>query len=137
MASSSNHPAAGPSSAGYLPYLIPGALGFIAVVLVPFVMNVGVSFTRWNGIGRPKFIGLGNYERLFQDGTFWQAVEHAVAAIVAMSLIPLLIGLLLAAVLFDYVSSRFGARTSSLLRAAFYLPQILPVAVAGISGAGS
>jgi raffinose/stachyose/melibiose transport system permease protein len=49
-----------------------------------------------------------------------------------MSLIPLLIGLILAAVLFDYISSRFGARTSSALRAAFYLPQILPVAVAGI-----
>jgi raffinose/stachyose/melibiose transport system permease protein len=132
MALSSNHAAGSTSPAGYLPYLIPGALGFIVVVLVPFIMNIGASFTRWNGIGRPKFIGLGNYERLLQDSTFWKAVEHAIAAIVAMSLIPLAIGLLLAAVHFDYISSRFGARTSSALRAAFYLPQILPVAVAGI-----
>lgn len=119
-------------SAGYLPYLIPGALGFAAVILVPFIMNVAASFTRWNGIGVPRFAGFDNYARLFADGVFWQAVEHAIASVVAMSIIPLVIGLVLAAVLFDYVSSRFGARTSSVLRAAYYLPQILPVAVAGI-----
>jgi raffinose/stachyose/melibiose transport system permease protein len=101
-------------------------------VLVPFVMNVGASFTRWNGIATPRLIGLDNYERLFADDKFREAVAHAVASIVAMSLVPLAIGLVLAALLFDYVSSRFGARASTLLRAAFYLPQILPVAVAGI-----
>jgi raffinose/stachyose/melibiose transport system permease protein len=133
MASSTSTRAAGSTgSAGYLPYLIPGAVGFIAVVIGPFIMNIGASFTRWNGIGRPRFVGFDNYERLLVDSTFWEAVLHAIASVIAMSLIPLAIGLILAAVLFDYISSRFGAQTSSALRAAFYLPQILPVAVAGL-----
>lgn len=132
MASSSNQSAGASGSAGYYVYLIPGGLGFIAVVLVPFLMNTAASFTRWNGIAVPRFIWFDNYTRLIGDSTFWEAVEHAIASIIAMSIVPLAIGLLLAAVLFDYISARFGSRWSSILRAAYYLPQILPVAVAGI-----
>ena len=39
---------------------------------------------------------------------------------------------MLAAVLFDAIGRRFKPRTASALRAAFYLPQVLPVVVAGI-----
>jgi len=49
-----------------------------------------------------------------------------------MVVLPTLIGLLLAAVLFDYIGKNVGSRTASVLRATYYLPQILPVAVAGI-----
>ena len=54
------------------------------------------------------------------------------AMIVAMVVVPTLLGLLLAAVLFDYIGKRFGRARPPLLRAAFYLPQVLPVVVAGI-----
>ena len=40
--------------------------------------------------------------------------------------------LILAAVLFDYIGREFGGKTSSFLRACYYLPQVLPVGVAGI-----
>lgn len=132
MASSSSPATGSAGSRGYLPYLIPGVIGFVVVVLIPFVMNIVVSFTRWKGIGTPKFIGFENYQRLFQDGTFWAAFQHSVACVIAMALIPTALGLFLAAVLYDYIGPRFGERTSSGLRAAFYLPQILPVAVAGV-----
>ncbi len=52
--------------------------------------------------------------------------------IVAMVVVPTLLGLLLAAVLFDVIGRRFKPRTAAALRAAFYLPQVLPVVVAGI-----
>jgi raffinose/stachyose/melibiose transport system permease protein len=52
--------------------------------------------------------------------------------IIAMVVIPTLIGLLLASVLFDYLGKRFGGSSASVLRAVFYLPQVLPVVVAGI-----
>ena len=52
--------------------------------------------------------------------------------IVAMVVVPTLLGLLLAAVLFDFIGRRFGRATAAVLRAAFYLPQVLPVVVAGI-----
>jgi raffinose/stachyose/melibiose transport system permease protein len=99
---------------------------------VPFVMNVGISLTTWDGIGTPRWTGLGNYSKLLSDGDFWASFEHNVALVVAMAIIPAVIGLVLAAVLFDVVAKRFGPRTASVLRALIYLPQVLPFAVAGI-----
>ncbi|MFC6079979.1 carbohydrate ABC transporter permease [Sphaerisporangium aureirubrum] len=117
---------------GYWLYLIPGAVLFLAVVIVPFLMNIATSFTRWSGFGTPRWIGLDNYKRLLTDETFWASFQHNVALIVAMAVVPTAAGLVLAAALFDYIGRRFGTRTASALRAAYYLPQVLPVAVAGV-----
>ncbi|MGI5283988.1 carbohydrate ABC transporter permease [Nonomuraea polychroma] len=117
---------------GYWLYLIPSLLLFLGVIVIPFLMNVGASFTRWSGVGTPRWIGFDNYTRLLQDERFWQSFQHNVALIVAMAIVPTAIGLVLAAALFDYIGRRFGARTASALRAMYYLPQVLPVAVAGV-----
>ena len=117
---------------GYLRYRAPGALGFLIVVLVPFLMNIAISFTDWSGIGTPSFTGLDNYQRLVHDEMFWSAFANSIWFIVAMAIVPTALGLVLAAGLFDYLEPRFGQRVSSALRAGFYLPQVLPVAVAGI-----
>jgi raffinose/stachyose/melibiose transport system permease protein len=120
------------SRSGYLVFLVPGLLLSLAVVVVPLVMTVGVSFTRWRGVGAPRWIGLDNYATLAQDPAFWASFQHIALLIVAMAIVPTLIGLFLAAVLFDYVAVAFGDRTASLFRSGFYLPQILPVAIAGV-----
>jgi raffinose/stachyose/melibiose transport system permease protein len=46
--------------------------------------------------------------------------------------VPTLLGLVLAAVLFDYVAKHFGDRWASFFRSGLYLPQIIPIAVTGI-----
>jgi raffinose/stachyose/melibiose transport system permease protein len=117
---------------GYYLYLIPGALGFIAIVLVPQIANFVLSFTAWKGVGLPRWIGLQNYERLIGDDQFWGSMIHTLLFMISMTLIPVVIGLILAALLFDYVRDQFGERMSSLFRAGFYLPQILPVTTAGV-----
>jgi raffinose/stachyose/melibiose transport system permease protein len=70
--------------------------------------------------------------RLAHDPTFWASLWHIALLIVAMAIIPTLIGLMLATVLFDYVAVVSGNRIASLFRSGFYLPQVLPAAVAGI-----
>lgn len=37
----------------YALFLVPGALAFLAVIVVPFLMNTGVSFTDWQGSAAP------------------------------------------------------------------------------------
>jgi raffinose/stachyose/melibiose transport system permease protein len=123
---------AGGRRAGYGVFLIPGVLASLAVIVVPLVMTVGVSFTRWNGVGTPEWIGPDNYTRLLGDANFWASFGHILLLIVAMAVVPTLLGLLLAAVLFDYVGKVFGDRWAGLFRSGFYLPQVLPVAVTGI-----
>jgi raffinose/stachyose/melibiose transport system permease protein len=117
---------------GYLPYLVPGAILFIAVIAVPLAMNVGISFTRWQGVGTPDWVGLDQYRKLLADETFWTSSRNNLALIVAMAIVPTLLGLIVAGALFDVVAKRVGQRSANTLRAAFYLPQVLPSAVAGI-----
>ncbi|HVY52698.1 MAG TPA: sugar ABC transporter permease [Devosia sp.] len=117
---------------GYYLYLVPGALGFIAIVLVPQIANFVLGFTAWKGVGLPRWVGLQNYQRLIGDDQFWGSMIHTLLFMISMTLIPVLIGLVLAALLFDYIRDQFGERISSLFRAGFYLPQILPVTTAGV-----
>ncbi|GID91961.1 carbohydrate ABC transporter permease [Amorphoplanes digitatis] len=127
-----SRPRQGGRRAGYGVYLIPGVLASLAVIVVPLVMTVGISFTRWPGIGTPDWVGLDNYTRLLHDVNFWASFGHILLLIVAMAVVPTLLGLVLAAVLFDYLAKVFGARWASVFRSGFYLPQVLPVAVTGI-----
>jgi raffinose/stachyose/melibiose transport system permease protein len=116
----------------YALFLLPGALAFLAVVVVPFLMNTYVGFTDWQGVGSPKWSGLANYRRLLDDSEFWASFRHSLFMVVAMAVVPTAVGLVLAAALFDYVGKHFGSRIVAVLRACFYLPQVLPIAVAGI-----
>jgi raffinose/stachyose/melibiose transport system permease protein len=117
---------------GYVVFLVPGVVGSLAVIVLPLVMTVGISFTHWQGVGTPQWAGLANYSRLLGDDNFWGSFGHILLLIVAMAVVPTLLGLVLAAVLFDYIAKAFGARLASVFRSGLYLPQVIPVAVTGI-----
>jgi raffinose/stachyose/melibiose transport system permease protein len=116
----------------YWLYLIPGAVLFIAIIGLPLIANLYLSLTKWSGIGDPRFVGLDNYRTLLDDEVFWTSFRNTLAMVVAMVIVPTLIGLVLAAALFDTIGRRFRPGAAASLRAAFYLPQVLPVVVAGI-----
>ncbi|WP_084130556.1 carbohydrate ABC transporter permease [Demequina sp. NBRC 110055] len=118
---------------GYWLYFIPGLLLMAAIIFYPIVRNVRLSFFHWRG-GRAEeqFAGLENWTALFQDHEFLQSFQNIFLVIVAMVIVPTLLGLVIAALLFDVVGRRFGGKLSSFLRATYYIPQILPIAVAGV-----
>ncbi|HML20668.1 MAG TPA: sugar ABC transporter permease [Aggregatilinea sp.] len=121
-----------PLTKGYWPFLVPGALALLLIIILPFMMNVGISFTKWNGITSPTWIGLDNYDKAMHDETFWASFKNNLYVIVAMTIIPTIAGLLLSAFLYDYVANKLGKGVASFFRATYYLPQILPVAIAGV-----
>lgn len=119
-------------SGSYWLYLLPIALGFAVVVAAPFVTNVVLSLYQWKGGMAPAhWYGLGNYLDLLRDAEFWHSFQNSIFMIIAMVVVPTLIGIVLAALLFDYIGKTFGNRAAAFLRATYYLPQILPIAVAG------
>jgi len=126
-------PQRGGGKLGYWLYFIPGALLVSVVIFYPIVRNLRLSLFHWRG-GRADehFAGLENWTKLFHDAAFLQSFTNIFLIIVAMVIIPTLVGLVVAAALFDVVGRRFGGKVSSLLRATYYLPQILPIAVAGV-----
>ena len=122
----------GGGNAVYYLYLIPGMISFLVVVGGAFFYNVYISFTKWNGLGHPRWVGMQNYQKLMHDEVFWQSFIHAFYFIVAMSIIPTFLGVFLAALLFDYIAPRFGNKSAAYMRAGLYMPQIVPLTITGI-----
>lgn len=120
------------STRGYFWFLVPGLLCLVLVVLLPFFINIYFSFTKWTGVGIPSWVGLSNYHKAFSDAVFWASFRNNLLMIFAVTVLPAIMGLMLATFLFDYASKTFGNKAVSFFRAGFYLPQILPVAIAGI-----
>lgn len=126
-------PHRGGSKLGYWLYFIPGAALLAVVIFYPIVRNFRLSFFHWRG-GRAeeRFAGFDNWIALFGDEEYLQSFQNIILVIFAMVIVPTLLGLVIAALLFDVVGRRFGGKLSSFLRATYYLPQILPIAVAGV-----
>lgn len=60
---------------GYL-FISPWLIGFLLFIAGPVLMSFFVSFTRWNIVGDPRWVGLRNYERIFTvDKDFIQALK--------------------------------------------------------------
>lgn len=116
----------------YWPYLLPMAIGFVVIVLVPLGANVAISLFDWRGgAADMEWVGLGNYAELLQDENFWMSFKNSLLMIVAIVVAPTILGLIIASLLFNLIAPRYGSRIASFLRGSFYLPQILPIAVAG------
>jgi raffinose/stachyose/melibiose transport system permease protein len=117
---------------GFWLYLLPGGVLLTVIVIIPLLWNVYLSFTSWRGVLAPTWIGGDNWVRLVQDRDFWTSFLNSIAMIVAMVIVPTLLGLVVAAILFDLIGKKFGARLASFLRATYYLPQLLPVAIGAV-----
>lgn len=118
---------------GYWLYFIPGSIAMAAIIFYPILRNVWLSFHSWKGGLKPAtFVGLDQWSALMSDANFWMSFRNIFFMIIAMVIIPTLLGLVVSAVLFDVVGRRFSGKLSSFLRATYYLPQVLPIAVAGV-----
>ena len=116
----------------YYLFAIPGLLLFVVVIVGAFFTNIYYSFTKWIGVGPATWIGFKNYIDLWNDDVFWQSFQHAFLFIAAMSIIPTFLGVFVASMLFDYIAPRFGAGTAAIMRASFYMPQVIPLTITGI-----
>jgi len=118
---------------GYYYFLIPGLVLFTLIVVLPFLANIYFSFTKWQGVGAPVWIGLANYQKAIVDSQFWKAFQNNLLLIISITVIPTIVGLFLAAFLFEFVSSKIGRGVANFFRASYYIPQIIPVVAAGVT----
>ena len=71
------------------------------------------------------FVGLDNYKELFQDKIFWRALSHNIIWVILSILIPLVIGLILAAMLYNMRSRLFYASI-------FFIPHTFALIITAI-----
>lgn len=119
-------------SRGYGWFLYPGLGVLVVFFFGMFLWNVGISTLKWPGYGPAKWVGLDNYRLIFENADFWESWSHALFYILPFSLLPTLIGLVLAVATYDAFIGRFGSRLIPVARTGFFLPQIVPIAVSGM-----
>jgi ABC-type sugar transport system permease subunit len=105
--------------------ILPLVLLMLAFTAIPTLSNFFYSFTKWNGISKPQFIGLENYIRMIQDTRFQSSLKNMGIFILYIPL-GVLFPLNIAAVL------RKGIKGWSAFRAIYYLPNILGPVLLGI-----
>jgi len=106
-------------------FLAPAMLMFVVYVVGPIVESMSISFYEWDGLGKPKYIGFGNYAELFRDPDFWVALKNNVIWLIGF-LLAIPAGLFLALFLNQTV---FGIRT---IKSMFFFPFVISQVVVGL-----
>jgi raffinose/stachyose/melibiose transport system permease protein len=115
-----------PRRVAYL-YLLP-ALGIFAVfVLYPLGHAAWLSLFSWDGITAGHWVGLANYKSVVTNSELRAAFGHAVVLIGFYAVLPIAIGLLLAAAM-----SRTRVRGLTAFRTILFLPQVIALVVVAV-----
>ncbi|MDR1637929.1 MAG: sugar ABC transporter permease [Treponema sp.] len=109
-------------------FVAPCLVLFSIFFLLPLVLNIGFSFTNYDGWKRADFIGLENYAVIFRDLNFFGALGRTLGytlfSLPFKVIFPLLVALL---VISPRVSVKNAARTM------IYIPVLLSALVVGIT----
>lgn len=115
-----------PRRIAYL-YLLPALAAFGLFVLAPLVHAAWISLFSWDGVTPGKWVGLANYKSVVSDGELRGAFGHALILVGFYALLPIAIGLLLAAAL-----SRTRVRGLTAWRTVLFLPQVIALVVVAV-----
>ena len=104
-------------------FIAPAVIMLLLFMAVPLIQSLELAFYEWNGLRPREYIGIENFEELFDDRFFWGALSHTLTFAIFSMVGTVGIGLLLAMAISRRV---WGA---SIYRFVFYLPVMLPMAV--------
>jgi len=106
-------------------FMLPVILGLLLFYLGPMIASLYFSFTDYDLLSSPEWVGLTNYSNLINDDIFWTSLRVTVMYSTISVPMVLLVALLLALLL----NQKF--RGVTLFRTVYYLPTVMSgVAVA-------
>ncbi len=107
-----------------LAFLTPWLIGMVLFTFGPMLYSLYLSFTRYDLLSSPEWVGLANYAAMGSDPRFWKSVTvtltYVVVFVPLLQLVSMLVALLL--------NSRLRFLTG--YRALFYLPSLMGASVA-------
>jgi raffinose/stachyose/melibiose transport system permease protein len=115
-----------PRRVGYL-YLLPGLVVFGAFVLWPLGRSAWLSLFSWDGVTPGTWVGLDNYAAVVSDEDLRAAFVHAFVLVAFYAVLPIAIGLVLAAAM-----ARTRVRGLAAFRTVLFLPQVLALVVVAV-----
>jgi raffinose/stachyose/melibiose transport system permease protein len=121
-----DRPPGEPRRIGYL-YLLPAFVFFALFVLVPLGHSLWLSLFQWDGVTPGRWVGLGNYTDVVNDGALRASFVHALVLVAFYAVLPVLIGLLLAGTV-----ARVQVRGFAFFRVILFLPQVVALVVVAV-----
>lgn len=106
--------------------LCPTVLIYLAYMILPVILAVGYSFTKYSGIGKPKFNGFANYLRAFSDTYFLISVKNT-GILLLVSFVLLVCGAFFVALLLNQ-----KLKFSTMSKALVFSPAIIASIIVGI-----
>ena len=107
--------------------VIPVMIMMVIFILLPLGNALAYSVVDFDGINsNPAFIGLANFKEMVLDPNVWHALGNNVIWIILGTAIPMVLGLLIALMLWGV------QRGSMFYRLCFFLPFVLPAVAVGI-----
>ena len=107
-------------------FVLPTFLAFTIGFIVPFFQGLYLSICQFTTAKNAKFIGLGNYIRVFQDETFLDAfgftVLFAIVSILSINIIAFALAMVL---------TRDNLKGTNVFRTVFFMPNLIGGIVLG------
>src|SRR5579862_7576677 len=63
-------------------FILPWVIGFASLALYPIASSLYYSFTNFNGVGTPQWVGFANYQKLLSDPSYRIAVVNTLYYVV-------------------------------------------------------
>lgn len=101
----------------------PAVLGLTIWVAFPLGLSLLASLWQWDMLMPPRFIGIQNYVRMYQDELFWKSVWNTLYFTLVGVPIQIVVSFCAALLLNTKV------RAMGFFRTMYYMPSLLPVAV--------
>ena len=108
-------------------YILPSFVLILIFCIVPIFMSGFFSFTDYNIMNAPEFVGLDNYKKMFQDSYVRDAAKNTLLYVVMTVPVQTLLALTLAA----FLAEKMRNKTGGFLRRVLFIPVIASAVTAG------
>ena len=111
----------------YFPiFLLPTLVSFVVVFLLPFIMGIYLSFTKFTTVENAIWVGIDNYIKAFtQDENFlnalWFTIKFTIVSVITINVCAFLLALLLTRAL----------KGTAFFRTIFFMPNLIGGIVLG------
>jgi len=110
-----------------LAFLSPALFFYLLYFIIPVPMSFFYSLFKWNGLTpNMEFIGLKNWNFLFQDSIFWKSVINNFVLVIMSILIQIPMGILLGTL----VSSKL--KSAKIFKLLYFIPMTLSAVAIGL-----
>ncbi|MBX3081387.1 MAG: sugar ABC transporter permease [Anaerolineae bacterium] len=96
-------------------FIAPSLIGMLIFIVYPIISSLWIALNDWNLLSPPVYVGLQNFTKLFNDPSFWRALQYTLILISLYVPSVFILGLLLALFLNQKLPGMIVVRTGTFL----------------------